>query len=271
MSGHRETETAGEYRRLFPNLPEAVFELLAFERLAPDEMRARAAEGFAELDRRRTTRDFSPDAVPRELIELAIKSAGTAPSGAHRQPWTFVAVSDAALKAQIREATESEEHRTYTERMPDEWRRALAPLGTDWVKTHITDAPWVVVLFKHNYEIMEDGSHAKNYYVSESVGIAAGLFIAAVHHMGLATLTHTPNPMRFLSDLLARPKNETAVLLFPVGYPADDALVPKIERKSLAEISVWFDTPGYAGAASTAASRSSSCAVATQTEVSAAP
>ncbi len=244
MSQPGESEPADEYRRLFPDLPDAVYEPLPFERLDPEEMRARAAEGYAELDRRRTTRDFSRDPVPRELIELAIRSAGTAPSGAHRQPWTFVAVSDPKLKAQIREATESEEHRTYTERMPDEWRRALAPLGTDWVKTHITDAPWVVVLFKHNYEILEDGSQAKNYYVSESVGICAGLFVAAVHHMGLATLTHTPNPMKFLGNLLERPANETAVLLFPVGYPAHDARVPRLSRKSLSEILVWFEAAG---------------------------
>ncbi len=234
-------DPGGDYRSLYPGLPEPVFEPLAFERLTPEEMRTRAAEGYAELARRRTTRDFSDEPVPRELIELAIRSAGTAPSGAHRQPWTYVAISDPELKARIRAATEEEERRTYTDRMPDEWRRALAPLGTDWVKTHITDAPWVVVLFKRAYEILPDGSHAKNYYVSESVGISAGLFIAAVHHMGLATLTHTPNPMKFLGELLERPKNETAVLLFPVGYPADDATVPKLGRKSLEEISVWFD------------------------------
>ena len=145
------------------------------------------------------------------------------------------------LKRRIRQAAEEEERRTYTERMPDEWRRALAPLGTDWVKSHIPDAPWVVVLFRHAYEILPDGSHAKNYYVAESVGICAGLFISAVHHMGLATLTHTPNPMKFLGELLGRPKNETAVLLVPVGYPADDARVPKLTRKSLEEISAWFD------------------------------
>lgn len=225
---------------MFPDLPEPVFEALHFERRPLDEMRARAERAYTELNRRRTTRDFSSDPVPRELIELAIASAGTAPSGAHRQPWTFVAICDSGLKARIREAAEDEEHRTYTERMPEEWRRALAPLGTDWVKTHITDAPWVVVLFKQNFEILDDGSHAKNYYVSESVGISAGLFIASLHHMGLATLTHTPNPMRFLRDLLGRPENETAVLLFPVGYPAENALVPRLERKSLEEISVWL-------------------------------
>jgi iodotyrosine deiodinase len=250
-TGSTDADGAGDYRRLHPDPPEPVFEALEFERLPPDEMRTQAAEGYAELERRRTTRDFSTDPVPRELIELAIRSAGTAPSGAHRQPWTFVAVSDPELKQRIREATESEEHRTYTERMPEEWRRALAPLGTDWVKAHITDAPWVVVLFKRAYEILPDGSHAKNYYVSESVGICAGLFIAAVHHMGLATLTHTPNPMKFLGELLARPKNETAVLLFPVGYPADDARVPKLSRKSLDEISVWFDMSTTASDATT--------------------
>ncbi|MEZ5100949.1 MAG: nitroreductase family protein [Thermoleophilia bacterium] len=229
------------YRDLFPDLPEPVYEPLAFTRRPPDDMRERAAAWYAELDARRTTRDFSTEPVPRELIELAIRSAGTAPSGAHTQPWTFVAIGDPELKRQIREAAEQEERRTYTERMSEEWRRALAPLGTDWVKTHITDAPWVVVLFKRAYELAPDGTQAKNYYVSESVGIAAGLFIAAVHHMGLATLTHTPNPMGFLRDLLGRPRNETAVLLFPVGYPAPDARVPRLARKPLDEIAVWLE------------------------------
>ena len=241
MSDDRGGEAADEDREPTPDLPEAVFEPLAFERLPLEEMRLRATEGYAELDRRRTIRDFSTEPVPRDLIELAIRCAGTAPSGAHTQPWTFVAVGDPELKRQIREAAEEEERRTYTERMPDEWRRAVAPLGTDWVKSHITDAPWVVVLFKRAYEILPDGAHAKNYYVTESVGIAAGLFISAVHHMGLATLTHTPNPMRFLGELFGRPKNESAVLLFPVGYPAGDARVPKLERKPLEEISVWFE------------------------------
>ena len=234
-------QPTSEYRRLFPDLPEAVYEPLAFERLPPDEMRSRAAAWYAELDRRRTTRDFSSDPVPRELIELAIRSAGTAPSGAHVQPWTFAAISDPELKRRIREAAEAEEHRSYTGRMSDEWRRALAPLGTDWVKSHITDAPWVVVLFKRSYEIQPDGSQAKSYYVSESVGICAGLFISAVHRMGLATLTHTPNPMRFLGELLGRPRNETAVLLFPVGYPAADARVPRIRRKPLEQIASWYE------------------------------
>lgn len=234
-------DAADEYPQLFPDLPEPVFEPLVFDRRPLEKMRERAAEGYAELAARRTIRDFSTDPVPRELIEHAIRSAGTAPSGAHRQPWTYVAVADPALKQQMREAAEIEERRTYNDRMPDEWRRALAPLGTDWVKAHITDAPWVVVLFKQNYELLEDGSQAKNYYVSESVGISAGLFIAAVHHMGLATLPHTPNPMKFLAELLGRPRNETAMLLLPVGYPADDARVPRLDRKPLDEIAVWFE------------------------------
>ncbi len=233
-------------RRLYADLPEPEFVPLEFERRPLDEMRARAAEWYAELDRRRTTRDFSTEPVPRELIELAIRSAGTAPSGAHTQPWTFVAVSDPEVKARIREAAEEEEYRTYTERLPEEWRRALAPLGTDWVKTHITDAPWVVVLFKRSYDILPDGTHSKNYYVAESVGIAAGLFISAIHRMGLATLTHTPNPMKFLSELLDRPRNETPILLFPVGFPADGARVPKLTRKPLEDISVWFERPAAA-------------------------
>jgi iodotyrosine deiodinase len=246
--GNPETgaERAARNHRLHPDLPEPDLVPLAFERRPLEEMRERAAAWYAELDRRRTTRDFSTDPVPRDLIELAIRSAGTAPSGAHRQPWTFVAVGDPQLKRRIREAAEEEELRTYTERMPAEWRRALAPLGTDWVKTHITDAPWVVVLFKRTYDVLSDGTRSKNYYVSESVGICAGLFIAAVHHMGLATLPHTPNPMRFLSELLARPPNETPVLLFPVGYPADEARVPRLTRKELDEISVWREEAGSA-------------------------
>jgi nitroreductase len=243
MSEADPAEREARLRQLYGDLPEPEFVPLAYERRPPDDMRARAAEWYAELDRRRSTRNFSTDPVPRELIELAIRSAGTAPSGAHSQPWTFVAVADPELKRRIREAAEEEEYRTYTERLPDEWRRALAPLGTDWVKTHITDAPWVVVLFKRSYDVLPDGSHSKNYYVSESVGIAAGLFISAIHRMGLVTLTHTPNPMKFLSELLDRPKNETPVLLFPVGYPAADARVPKLTRKPLDEIAVWFEAP----------------------------
>src|SRR5712692_1733895 len=192
------------------------FEALAFNRLSPEEMLRRAREYSQELARRRTTRQFSREPVPRELIELSIQSAGTAPSGAHRQPWLFVAIDDPELKRQIREKAEEEEFLNYHGRMPVEWLEALKPLGTDEVKTHLTDAPWLVVLFKQKYEVLSDGKRRRNYYVDESVGIAAGLFIAAIHHMGLVTLTHTPSPMGFLSSLLRRPASEAPILLMPV-------------------------------------------------------
>lgn len=214
---------------------------LGHVRLPEDEMRARAREIFAELDRRRTVREFSPEPVPRELIELAIRAASTAPSGAHQQPWTFVVVSDPELKRRMREAAEEEERVNYSGRMPPEWIEALAPLGTDFVKAHITDAPYVVVLFRQIWGVRPDGTRRTHYYTTESCGIAAGLFIAAVHHVGLATLTHTPSPMGFLSQLLRRPENEKAFLLLPVGYPAPDATVPDLARKPLEEVSVWFE------------------------------
>lgn len=227
------------YRDRFPDLPEPEFEPLRFTRIALPVMRERARDWYEECERRRTARQFSREAVPRELIEYAIRTANTAPSGAHLQPWQFVVVDDPDLKRQIRAAAEAEEYKSYTERMSDEWRLELAKLGTDWVKSHITDAPWLVVLFRQRYRIMPDGSRRKNYYVEESVGICAGLFIAAIHHMGLCTLTHTPNPMQFLNELLRRPPNESAVLLFPVGYPAAEAEVPRLRRKSLPEIVQW--------------------------------
>lgn len=220
-------------------LPEAVFEPLKFSRRPEAEMLERARDFYQEMNERRTTRFFSTDPVPRELIEYAIRTGGTAPSGAHRQPWHFVAVNDPQLKQQMRTAAEQEELKTYSGRMSDEWRTALAPLGTDHVKEHITDAPWVVVLFREAYEVLPDGRRVKNYYVDESVGIAAGMFITALHHMGLCTLTHTPTPMAFLNELLRRPKNEHPTLLMPVGYPALDARVPKLERKSFDKIAQW--------------------------------
>jgi nitroreductase len=191
------------------------------------------------MNRRRTTRHFSTEPVPRELIELAIRTAGTAPSGAHQQPWTFVAVSDPERKRKIREAAEAEEYENYHGRMTPEWLNALAPLGTDEHKPHLTDAPWVVVLFRQSYGLDPAGHRTTYYYTQESCGIAAGLFIAAVHYMGLVTLTHTPNPMAFLSELLERPANEKAMLVMPVGYPAADARVPDLTRKPLAEIADW--------------------------------
>lgn len=209
-------------------------------RLEGEEMLARARAFYQEMDRRRSVRDFAPDPVPRELIELAIRTASTAPSGAHRQPWRFVAVSEPEIKREIRLAAEREERKNYEGgRFPEEWIEALAPLGTTWQKPHLETAPWLVVVFEELYGLDEAGGKRKNYYVKESVGIACGLFIAALHHMGLATLTHTPSPMRFLAEILGRPKNEKPYILFPVGYPAEDARVPDLERKPLDEVALW--------------------------------
>ena len=208
-------------------------------RLSIAESRQRGAALEAELDARRSVRFFSDDPVPRDLIETAIRTAGTAPSGAHQQPWTFVAIANPELKRRIREAAEREEHAFYHGKAPAEWLEALAHLGTDEHKTHLTDAPWVVVLFRQVHGVRADGSKRTFYYTQESCGIAAGLFIAAVHGMGLVTLTHTPSPMGFLGELLGRPANEKAMLVMPVGYPADDAHVPDIHRKRVEEIVIW--------------------------------
>ena len=206
-----------------------------------EQMRNDGRRFLEDLRSRRTTRHFSTREVPKDLIETAILAAGTAPSGAHLQPWTFVAVSNAELKQRLREAAEAEEQRTYDERMPEAWREVLAPLGTDAIKAHLTDAPWVVVLFRQNKRLRDNGEWGPTYYATESCGIAAGMFIAAVHRMGLVTLTHTPSPMRFLQSLLERPDHETAMLVLPVGYPAEDAKVPDLGRKDLNEVSVFFE------------------------------
>jgi nitroreductase len=202
-------------------------------------MAARAETFFSLMDSRRSIRSFSSEAVPRDLIETAIATASTAPSGAHRQPWRFVLVGDAETKSEIRRAAEAEERENYEGgRLPPDWIEALGPLGTDWHKPFLEEAPWLVVVFEERYGIAPDGSRRHNYYVKESVGIACGLFIAAIHNMGLATLTHTPSPMRFLSRLLGRPANERPFVLFPVGYPAPDCQVPDLERKALGEVLV---------------------------------
>lgn len=212
----------------------------AWELLPEEEMLRRARDFHTELDRRRSVREFSPQPVPRELIELAIRTASTAPSGAHRQPWRFVAVSDPEVKHRIRVAAEEEERISYLGgRMPPDWLEALAPLGTTWEKPYLEIVPWIVVVFEERYGLRPDGSRRKNYYTTESVGIACGLFVAALHHMGLATLTHTPSPMRFLSEILGRPANEKPLILFPIGYPAEGAEVPELRRKALDEVAVW--------------------------------
>jgi len=202
-------------------------------------MSERARDFYSLMKRRRSIRQFSPEPVPRELIETAIQTAGTAPSGANRQPWRFVVVGDSETKKQIRIAAEKEEKLSYTSRMPREWLEALEPIGTDWRKGFLETVPWIVVVFALSYDLVSENAKRKNYYVQESVGIACGLFIAAIHNMGLATLTHTPSPMNFLTRILERPVNERPFLLFPVGYPAKEAEVPDLGRKRLEEILVW--------------------------------
>ncbi|MBX3297518.1 MAG: nitroreductase family protein [Acidobacteria bacterium] len=203
--------------------------------LGPVEQASRASEFFDLMNRRRTVREYSPREVPLELIERAIATAGTAPSGANMQPWRFVVVRDAEVKRQIREAAEKEEHESYTSRMSEKWLRRLAPLGTDEHKPFLEIAPYLIVVFRIT-SVEENGETEPTYYSQESVGIAVGLLLAALHNMGLATLTHTPSPMKFLQEILGRPRNEVPFVLIPVGYPADDARVPDIKRKPLEEI-----------------------------------
>ncbi len=203
------------------------------------EMRLRGQIFCDLMSRRRSVRHFSSKPVPKELIELAILTAGTSPSGAHRQPWKFVAVSDSELKTRIRIAAEEEERESYEHRMPPEWLAAIEPMGTDWQKPYLETVPWIVVVFEETFGIDANGESIKNYYVKESVGMACGLFAAALHNMGLATLTHTPSPMQFLTEILGRPENEKPYILFPIGYPADDAVVPNLQRKSLEDLAVW--------------------------------
>jgi len=217
---------------------------LDFPRLTEEEQRHRARAFYELMRRRRTVRAFSPEPVPMELIEWAVRTAGTAPSGAHQQPWRFVVVSDPEVKKSIRHAAETEEKENYERRMPEEWKEALKPFGTDWHKEFLEIAPYLIVVFRIDYGLsgasLDDGTlvKRKHYYVVESVGIAAGLLLTALHHAGLATLTHTPSPMKFLRDILERPQNETPFLLIPVGYPAEGAQVPDLNRKPLEEIMV---------------------------------
>ncbi len=207
-----------------------------FEPLNANTSVLRGREFFDLMNQRRSVRDYSTEAPPRECVELAIKTAASAPSGAHHQPWRFVLVDDPDLKKAIREAAEEEERENYDNRFPAEWLQALAPLGTTGDKPFLEDAPYLVVVFKESYGVDEESDKVTNYYVNESVGIACGLFIAALHTMGLVTLTHTPSPMGFLSELLNRPPNEKPYILFPVGYPAEGAMVPDLKRKSFEDV-----------------------------------
>jgi nitroreductase len=205
-----------------------------------EEMQERARTFREELQRRRTIRTFAARPVPREIIEECIRAAGTAPSGANMQPWRFVVVSDPEVKKHIREGAEKEEREFYERRAPDEWLQALAPLGTDWRKPFLEEAPYLIVIFGLSNTILPDGTKRKNYYVSESVGIATGMLITTIHHAGLATLTHTPSPMAFLNKILKRPANERPFLVLVAGYPAEGTTVPDISKKSLNEIAAFI-------------------------------
>ena len=214
---------------------------LEWNELPEDEMKLRATALYEQMNLRRTTRHFSERMVPRELIEKAIMCASTAPSGAHLQPWTFVAVNNAEMKMKMREAAEIEEEKTYSERMPEAWQEVLQPLGTDAVKEHMTTAPWLIILFRQSKRMRTNGEFGPTYYSTESCGIAAGMFIQAIHNMGLVTLTHTPSPMGFLREILGRPAHEHAMLVMPVGYPAEDAAVPNLSRKPLEDVAIFVE------------------------------
>lgn len=206
-----------------------------------EEMRERLEEFYADMNRRRTVREFSARPVPRDLIETALKVANTSPSGANLQPWHFVAVSGPETKRKIREAAEAEEREFYTHRASEEWLAALRPLGTDERKPFLETAPYLIAVFLQKYGELPDGRKVKHYYPAESTGLATGLLIAALHRAGLATLTHTPSPMKFLNEILGRPKSERPFLLLVVGYPDKGARVPDISRKSLEEFTSWVD------------------------------
>jgi nitroreductase len=218
------------------SLPQPAFRPDNFHRLPPDEQDRRVGEFLDRVRTRRSVRDFSDEPVPLALIERAIEAAASAPSGANKQPWRFVVVSDAQVKRRIRQAAEAEEKENYSRRFPQDWLDDLEPFGTDWRKPFLETAPYLIVVFRIDYGLRADGGKSKHYYVNESVGIACGFLLAALTWAGLATLTHTPSPMKFLGEILDRPPNERPFLLIPVGYPAPGALVPDIEKKSLSEV-----------------------------------
>jgi iodotyrosine deiodinase len=216
------------------------YQPLDFAPLAPAEMTARADAFLATMRRRRTVRDFAHRPVPRHLIEQAVRTAASAPSGANQQPWTFACISDPAIKARIRVAAEEEERAFYGGRAGEDWLDALAHLGTDWRKPFLETAPWLIAIFGQRWGVGPDGARVKHYYVPESVGIATGFLIASLHQAGLATLTHTPSPMSFLGEICRRPAQEKAMILLVVGYPAEGCEVPVIEKKSLDEVAVFL-------------------------------
>lgn len=215
--------------------------LPGYREMSLKEMRGAARAFLERMRRRRTVRDFSDRPVPRDVIEQCLLAAGTAPNGANRQPWHFVAVSDPGIKRRIRVAAEEVEREFYAGRASPEWLAALEHLGTDEHKPFLEDASWLIVVFAQSYEVREDGTHEKNYYVTESVGIATGLLITALHHAGLVTLTHTPSPMRFLNEVLGRPLNERPFLVLVAGYPSEAATVPDIDKKPLESIATFLE------------------------------
>lgn len=206
-----------------------------------DDMIDRSNSFYEFMNNRRSVRHFSNRKVPKSVVENIIRAASTAPSGANKQPWTFCVISNEELKNKVRKLAEAEEKESYARRMSDEWLEDLVPIGTNWEKEFIDTAPYIIVVMKKVYDMDEDGTKHSNYYVNESVGLACGLLIAAIHNAGLCTVTHTPSPMNFLTKALSRPENERAFLLMPIGYPAEDAQVPNIKRKTLGEVVVYYE------------------------------
>ena len=221
-------------------MQEPIYETLRFYEYPPEDMTKRSGDFLSLMARRRTVRDYSDRPVPREIIEDAIRTAALAPSGANQQPWTFACISDWGTKARIRAAAEEEEKAFYEGRASDDWLEALSHLGTDWEKPFLETAPWLIAIFGQRYGVGPNGEKVKHYYVPESVGIASGFLIAALHNAGLATLTHTPSPMGFLNEICGRPDSEKAYILLVAGYPAENCQVPRLAKKTLDEVSVWI-------------------------------
>ena len=224
-------------KRIINNFPFISYSKKTFDL---QEMEIRSDEFYEWMNTRRTVRDFSDIHIPENIIEKIILTASTAPSGAHKQPWTFCVVKNKEIKKQIRIAAEKEEKENYENRMTDEWLKDLQPIGTDWNKSFLETAPYLIVVFKRSYELESNDHKHQNYYVTESCGIACGFLLAAIHHAGLVALTHTPSPMNFLAKILNRPENEKPFLLIPVGYPLKECWVPDLKRKTISEMCVWI-------------------------------